>query len=117
MFENETGAAFKAALLLHNFTSIVCVQDPNSLAGPTTTTDEDPNSTIYIMAKSHSNQLYKVSSNLKTIEKWLVIDHEITLLSIANGYLLVQDEYAVFYLVQADLKGSDHLVTKIELDG
>jgi len=115
VFENPTGAAFKAALLLHNFTTIVCVQDPESLTEHAV--EDDPDLTIYILAKSHSNQLYRVSSGLQTIEKWLTIDHEITLLTIANGYLLIQDEYAAFYLVQADFKGSDHLVTKIELDG
>ena len=58
-----------------------------------------------------------MSNDLQTIEKWLAIDHEITLLTNANGYLLVQDEYAQFHIVQADLRGDNHRVTKIDLDG
>ena len=54
---------------------------------------------VYILARNHSNQLYKLSNDLTSIEKWLCIDHEITLLTKANGYLLIQDEYADFYLV------------------
>ncbi len=72
---------------------------------------------MYILLRSHSNQLYKISNDLKTIEKWIAIDHEITLLTKANGYLLIQDEYADFYLIQSDLNGNDHKVTKIELEG
>ena len=58
-----------------------------------------------------------MSNDLKSIEKWLCIDHEITLLTKANGYLLIQDEYADFYLVRPDFTGNDHQVTKIELNG
>lgn len=39
------------------------------------------------------------------------------MLTIANGFLLIQDEYADFYLVQANLRDNIHRVTKIELDG
>ena len=119
VFDSEGGSDLKAALLLHNFTSIVCLQDSceERAAQACKDDDEDTESTIYILAKSHSNQLYKVSSDLQSIEKWLAIDHEITLLTIANGFLLIQDEYADFYLVQANLQDNIHRITKIELDG
>lgn len=86
VFETES-CPFVAALLLHNFTSIECLCNPSN------------SKAIYILAKAHSNQLYMVSDDLKKIEKWLSIEYEITLLTKANGYLLIQDEYADFYLV------------------
>ena len=49
-----------------------------------------------------------MKSDLSSIEKWLCIDHEITLMTKANGYLLIQDEYADFYLVRPDFGGDDH---------
>ena len=94
MFESEQRSDLKAALLLHNFTSIVCLQDyqeERSANEPEAAVEdgEEIEKAIYILAKKESNQLYKVSSDLQTIEKWLAIDHEITLLTIANGFLLI----------------------------
>ena len=93
MFTSESNAAFRAALLLHNFTSIECIYDP----------DADQGQEVYILSKSHSNQLYKLSNDLMTIEKWLCIEHEITSLTKAGqGNLLLQDEYGDFHIIRPD---------------
>ena len=65
--------------------------------------EADPGQEVYILTKSHSNQLYKLSNDLKTIEKWVCIEHEITSLTKANGgNLLLQDEYGDFYIIRPD---------------
>ena len=101
VFKSESSAAFTAALLLHNFTAIECLHDLEASSNR----EENKSSEIYILAKSHSNQLYKMTNDLASIEKWISIDHEITLLTKANGYLLIQDEYADFYLIKPDFNG------------
>ena len=58
VFESESGEDFKAALLLHDFTSIVCLQDAiedSSTVQAPVEYDEEVESTIYILAKKQSN--------------------------------------------------------------
>ncbi len=43
-----------------------------------------------------------MSDELNTIEKWISIDFEITLLEKANHNLLIQDEYAQIYVVMQE---------------
>ena len=71
------------------------------------------------MAKSQSNQLYKVSHDLRSITKWISFDQEVTLLKAADSAVLfVQDEYADFYLIRVkDLIKDEYTISRIELDG
>lgn len=58
--KSESSSDLKAALLLHNFTSIVCLQDycedrPNGETTAAAEDGEEIETTIYILAKKQSN--------------------------------------------------------------
>ena len=87
LFQSKHNIRFVATLLHENFTTLKYfdIYETDTSARPIT---------VIILSKSHSNQLYRMSGDLKTIVKWVSIDNEITLLDKVNNNLVIQDEYA-----------------------